>query len=104
MADFTIPQGKSIAVNFDATNYGVIDAFQVELGRGNSTKVKFRYPATTGFKTLTKVGNVYTANLLTAITSAMLGTYDLELTAFVGVEEVGKDKRLDFMYVENQNV
>ena len=104
MADFTITQGKSIAVNIDATNYGAIDAFQVELGQNNGTKVKFRYPATTGYNTLVKNGNVYTANLLTVITLAMLGRYDLELTAFIGVEEVGKDKKLDFMFVEKQNL
>ena len=104
MADFKIPQGKSIAVNIDATNYGAIDAFQVELGQNNGTKVKFRYPATTGYHTLIKNGNIYTANLLTVITLTMLGRYDLELTAFIGVEEVGKDKKIDFMYVEKQNL
>ena len=104
MAITTITQGKSIAVNIDATNYGAIDAFQVELGQNNGTKVKFRYPTTTGYHTLVKNGNIYTANLLTVITLSMLGRYDLELTAFIGVEEVGKDKKLDFMFVEKQNL
>lgn len=102
MANFTITQGKSISVNIDATNYGAIDAFQVELGQSNGAKVKFRYPAATGYNTLIKNGDVYTTNLLTSITQGMLGIYDLELTAIIGDEEVGKDKHADFMYVEKQ--
>lgn len=102
MADFTIIQGESRDFNVDAAEFGLIDAFQIELSNNNRTAVKFRYPATTGFETLVKVGSVYTAYLTTAITNNLLGLYSLELTAFSGTQETGKAGHDDFMLVNQQ--
>lgn len=102
MADLTIIQGESRSIDIDATEFGTIDAFQVELSNNNRTAVKFRYPNTDGFEPLTKIGNVYTAQLTTAITNNLLGLYALELTVFNGTQESGKAKHDDFMLVNQQ--
>ena len=102
MADFTIIQGESRSINIDATEFGTIDAFQVEITSNNRAAVKYRYPTTTGYNALTKVNSTYTAQLTTAITSELLGLYALELTAFAGTEETGKTIHSDFMLVNQQ--
>ena len=102
MADLTIIQGESRSIDIDATEFGTIDAFQVELSNNNRTEVKFKYPNTAGFEPLVKVGAVYTAYLTTAITNNLLGLYSLELTVFNGTQESGKAKHDDFMLVNQQ--
>ena len=104
MADLTIIQGRALPINIDGTNFGTIDALQVELVQGNNSAVKFRYPATIGFEALTKVNDAYTAQLTTAITNNLLGLYNLEITAFVGTQETAKGTASDFIMVNQQGL
>lgn len=104
MADIIIPQGLQTPIDFDATAYGVIDAFQIELRKGNSAVLKWRYPTTTGYQALTKVGDVYTAVILTADSSNLLGLYGVETTGFVGTAEVGKAINNDYLLVNQQSI
>lgn len=103
MADLTIIQGQSLPIDVNAANFGTIDALQVEIVQGNSAKVKYKYPTTTGYEELTKVGNVYTAQLTTAISSNLLGLHKLEITAFVGTQEK-KGIAEDFLMVNQQGL
>ena len=103
MADFSIIQGESRSFDIDATNFGTIDAFKVELGQNNATKVKFKWPVTEGYEPLAKNGSVFTASMTTAITELMLSIYDLELTAFLNGQEIGKAIKKDFVQVKKQN-
>ena len=104
MAYFTIIQGKHVNFTIDATNYGTIDAFNVELGQNNSTKVKYRWPTTDGFHPMVNNNGVFTVNIHTTVSRELLGIYDLELTAELSGEEVGHDISADFMLVKRQNL
>lgn len=104
MANLTIIQGRALPINIDSTNFGAIDALQVELVQGNNSAVKFRYPATVGYEALTKVNSIYTAQLTTAISGELLGLYDLEITAFVGTQETAKGTASDFIMVNQQGL
>lgn len=104
MAALTILQGLQTPIDFDATAFGIIDAFQVELKMSNKAVLKWRYPTTTGYQSLTKVGDVYAAVILTADSSNLLGLYGVEATGFLGTAEVGKASNEDYLLVNKQSL
>lgn len=95
-------QGDSFTFNVDATNFGTIDGLLIEIGQNNSAKVKFKWPDTDGYEKLTKVGDVYTAAMTTAITELLLGMYDLEVTRILNGQENGKKIIQEFMLISKQ--
>lgn len=104
MADIIIPQGMQTPIDFVATDFGVIDFFQVEIRKNNNAVLKYRYPTTTGFQSMTKNGDVYTAVILTSDSNNLLGLYGAETTGFVGTAEVGKAINNDYLLVNQQSL
>lgn len=106
MAYATITQGESRANN----EFGVevlsgitYDSVTIELSSEYATKLKYRWPTTTGYLPLTKSGNKFYFPLTTAQSALMLGIYTLEWVVFDGTEQVMKIPVKNFLQVNPES-
>lgn len=105
MSKTTIVQGQSRKNKWNADTTGnTFDAIEIELTQNNRAAVKWRYPDTDGFETLTKDGALYWFNLTTELSMTLIGTYALEYAYIINGNAEEKNIVPDFLYVKEQGV
>lgn len=72
--------GQTVTLSSDLTSISPFDSVVFEIGQSNRKLYQFKYPATEGYKTVSKNGNVYSFILSSDDTANFLGVYGVEMT------------------------
>lgn len=74
----------------DLSEFATPTSVLVEISQNKETILKYMYPETEGYSTLTKTDDVYSFDLTTAQTENLRGLYDMEVTLFDGTSQFAK--------------